>query len=538
MDDVGADNLNYRNFSEIDYLLGSNLAETSLGLSKAMQRLPLFDLSKRHIPYLLLIHKVFYNIDFPEEDKKEAINKLLAGLYREVIHKNSRKQLSDFFPSYFVYRLLLDLYIAGYKIERVVRGVKDESDAIEEIIKYGDFSAGGFPQFLWIDLAKYKHLGKYRGEVLHTIALKTLFAGNIVDFYSLLDLMKEYKLSSPSFIGAIANLVYRNEIDQAIKIAESESGMDRVSTCFLELGITLAKTGKIDVLNNLKLSISKPELRIGILDGLMNYHFDRKEFDIAEALLDEAFSCLIKIKANYIRILRFIRILVFIRRTGDSSRLESCKNEILLLEPKIQKNQKNTVRVYFCHTLIQDGLIEQAMEYARQWHFQDRGKDDFASHFYLEIFLQVMVKYELDYCDFKVRRDRILSKERSNENARHYYKTVLEIANLIQQSEYRDDSLHEIADRMVKQGFYNEALKVKDSIKENSYQSHFNSSIPMHAVANGDVNKALLFAEMIGTEKIRLAVQLCMSPHLEKLNHKKEAAKFIREWANYTFKNS
>jgi hypothetical protein len=537
MHDV-ADHNDYRNFSEIDYLLGSNLAETPLGLSKAMQRLTLFDLPKRHIPYLLLIHKVFYNVDFPEADKKEAINKLLAGLYREVIHKNSRKQLSDFFPSYFVYRLLLDLYIAGYRIDRVVRGVKDESDAIEEIIKYGDFSAGGFPQFLWTDLAKYKHLGKYRGEVLHAIALKTLFAGNIDGFYSLLDLMKEYKLNSISFIGAIANLVYRNEIDQAIKIAESEPRIDLLSSCFLELGITLAKTGKIDVLNNLKLSISKPELRIGILDGLMNYHFDRNEFDIAEALLDEAVSCLIKIKSNYIRILRFIRILVFIRRTGNTSRFESCINEILLLELKIHKNKKNTVRVYFCRTLIQEGLIEKAMVYARQWHVQDRGKDDFASHFYLEIFLQVIVKYELDSCDFKVRRDRILSKRKSNENAGHYYKTALEIVNLIQQSEYRDDSLHVIADRMAINGFYNEALKVRDSFTENSYQAEINSSLPMIAISNGDVSEALHFAEMIGDEKIRLAIQLCMTPHLEKLNHKKEAAKFIRDWANYTFKNS
>ena len=535
---VDTDNNDYRNFSEIDYLLGSNLAETPLGLSKAMQRLPLFDLSKRHIPYLLLIHKVFYNNDFPQADKKEAIDKLLAGLYREVIHKNSRKQLSDFFPSYFVYRLLVDLYIAGYKIERVLRGVKDESDAIDEIQKYGDFSAGGFPQFLWTDLAKYKHLGKYRGEVLHAIALKTLFAGNVNGFYSLLDLMKEYKLNSISFIGAIANLVFRNEVDQAVKIAESEPRKDWKSACFMDLGISLAEIGKIDVLNNLKQSTPEPEFRIGILCGLMNYHFDQNEFDMADILLDETFSCLYKIKAKYIRILRLIWILAFIRRTGDSSRFESCINEILLLEQKIQGKLKAPVRIYFCRTLIQNGLIDQAMEYARQWHFRDKGKDDFVRHFYLEIFLQVMVKYELDSCDFKIRRDRILSNGKSNENAGHYYKIVLEIANLIQQSEYRDDSLHVIADRMAKQGFYNEALKVRDSFTENSYQSQINSSMPMHAIAKGDVDEALHFAEMIGEVKSRLAVQLCMTSHLEKLNHKKEAAKFIREWANYTFQYS
>jgi hypothetical protein len=528
----------YRNFSEIDYLLGSNLAETPVGLIKAMQRLPLFDLPKRHIPYLLLIHKVFYNNDFPQADKNEAINKLLAGLYREVIHKNSRKQLSDFFPSYFVYRLLVDLYIAGYKIERVVRGVKDESDAIDEIQRYGDFSAGGFPQFLWTDLAKYKHLGKYRGEVLHAIALKTLFAGNINGFYSLLSLIKGYKLNSISFIGAIANLVYRNEVDQAIKIAKSEPRKDWKSACFMDLGISLAETSKIDILYNLKHSTSEPEFRIGILCGLMNYHFNRKEFEIADSLLDEAFSCLYKIKANYIRILRLVWILAFIRRTGDSSRFESCINVILLLEQKIHGNQKAPVRIYFCRTLIQNGLIDQAMEYARQWHFQDKGKDDFASHFYLEIFLQVMVKYELDSCDFKIRRDRILSKGKSNENAGHYYKIVLEIANLIQQSEYRDDSLNVIADRMEINGLYNEALKVRASFTENIYQSLIKSSLPMHAIANGDVDEALLYVKTIGVEKTRLAVQLCMTPHLEKLNHKNEAATFIRDWANYTFKNS
>lgn len=528
----------YRNFSEIEYLLSSNLSDTHWGVTRLIQRMQLFDISKRHIPYLLLIHKVLYNIDISENDKKKAINSLLAGLYREVIHKNSRKQLSDFFPSYFIYRLLVDLYIAGYKIERVVRGVKDESDAIDEIQKYGDFSAGGFPQFLWTDLAKYMHLGKYRGEVLHAIALKTLFAGNINGFYSLLSLMKEYKLNSISFIGAIANLVYRNEIDQAIKISESEPRKDWKCACYMDLGISLAETGKIVVLNNLKQFTFEPEFRIGILCGLMNYHSDRNEFDMADKLLDEAFSCLYKIKVNYIRVLRLIWISAFIYRTGDSSRFESCINEILLLEQKIQGNQKAHFRMYFCRTLIQNGLIEQAMEYARQWHFHDKGKDDFASHLNLEIFLQVMVKYELDSCDFKIRRDRILSKGKSKENAGHYYKIVLEIANLIQQSEYRDDSLKVIADRMAINGFYNEALKVRNSFTESIYQSLVNSSLPMHAIANGDVDEALLYAENIGVEKTRLAVQLCMTHHLEKLNHKKETATFILEWANYTFKNS
>ncbi|MEI6059436.1 MAG: hypothetical protein WCR72_01955 [Bacteroidota bacterium] len=531
-------NNDYRNFSEIDYLLGSNLAGTPSGLNKAMQRLQLFDLSKRHIPYLLLIHKVLYNIDFPEADKKEAINKLLAGLYREVIHKNSRKQLTDFFPSYFVYRLLVDLYIAGYKIERVLRGVKDESDAIGEIIKYGDFSSEGFPRFLWSDLAKYKHLGKYRGEVLHTIALKSLFAGNMGGFYFLLDLIKEYRLNPPSLIGAVAALIYRDEIDQALKITESEPKKDMKSACYMDLSNSLAQTGKIDMLLKLKHSTSEPEFLIGILCGLMNYHFKRNELALADKLLEEAFACLDKIKSNFIRTLRLVRILAFIDLTGDSAGFERCIKEILLLEQKINGNQKDIVRRYFCRTLIQGGHIEQAKEYANQWHLLNPGKAYVSNPFSLEIFFQVMMEEELTTCDLTIRCDRLLSNEKFTENAGHYYKSVLEIVNLIQEDDFRGDSLLLVADRMAVHGFYNQAIKVRDSIKKKSHQSQINSSMPMHAIANGDISEALYFAEMLNDEKTRLAVQLCMTPHLEKLNHTKEASVFIREWADYTFKNT
>ncbi|MEI6749167.1 MAG: hypothetical protein WCM93_08405 [Bacteroidota bacterium] len=534
-------NNDYRSFSEIDYLLGSNLAETPLGLSKAMQRLPLFDLSKRHIPYLLLIHKVFYNIDFPEADKKEAINKMLAGLYRDVIHKNSRKQLTDFFPSYFVYRLLLDLHIAGYKSNQFIRGLKDkpedETEPISELLKYGDYSDKGFPQSLWMSVEKYKHLGKFHDKLFSLIAVLSLYADNFNGFYNLLGYIKDGGVKAFCLLDAVVFHVFRNETDQALKIAESEQKIDWKSVYYMNMGIALSETGKIDLLNDLRLTNTAPELQIGIICGMLNYHSFRNEISIVDSLLNEAFVILHQIKDTFIRVARLLWFIGFLHKTGKTAKFESCIKEILRLEQQFNKEKKDIIRRNFCSRLFRIGLIDLAKEFAQKWHFPDNGKTEFGSHYNTDFFFQAMVEEELDICDFTIHCDRLLPTINKAASAEYYFKSTLEIAAAIQEDMYRDSSLQRIAGRMAKHGFYNEAIRIRDSIKTTAYQSQIDSSIPMYAIANGDVAEALLYVEIIADEKTRLAVQLCMAPHLEKLKYTVVAAKFIREWANYIFQN-
>ena len=79
--------LNNKDFSEIDYFFSSNLATSSWGVDRLLQRVILFDPLKRHIPYLLLIHIIFYNTDLEHSLKKEILNKLIDELYKKIIKK-------------------------------------------------------------------------------------------------------------------------------------------------------------------------------------------------------------------------------------------------------------------------------------------------------------------------------------------------------------------------------------------------------------------------------------------------------------------
>ena len=59
--------------------------------------------------------------------------------------------------------------------------------------------------------------------------------------------------------------------------------------------------------------------------------------------------------------------------------------------------------------------------------------------------------------------------------------------------------------------------------------------MPFHV---GDVNEATTFANLIKDEKQKLAIRLCMSPYLEKMNQHQLAREFIRDWAVNLFQGA
>ena len=528
----------YRNYSEIDYILGSDLHETPWGIGRLMQRFPLFDLSKRHIPYLLLIHKVFFNVNFPKEDRNEVLNSLLDGLYREVLRKNKRNQLIDFFPKYFVIRLLFDLYRADYRIDKLVRGLDNEHGPVMDILKYGDCSADGFPQSFWMFLEKCVFIGKSRDIFLSEIARSCLSVHNFNGFYHILESIKDKPLVSHFYGSAAIIHVERNEIGKALKIAESERNKAIKSAIYLDIALSLSRAGKLDVLRELKHTTSAPELLFGIVFGMMDYHSRRNEHLIVYKLLDEAFVFLGKIKDYYIRILYLIWIMEFTYKIGNSAKFENSKEDILLIDNWLTDKERNNTRHFFCRKLISIGQYDEAKSYILKWFVPDEAQGNFWQQQILHTTFQVMVEQELNIIDMNIRHDRIFQPEVPSKSIVNYFKPALEIAGMIMGDIFKEESMQIIAGRMAKQGFYEEAFKIRDSIKESSFQTLIESSIPMYALANCNVAEALHSVEMISDEKTRLSVQLCMAPHLEKLQHPMEATRFIREWSNYIFQNS
>ena len=116
--------LNPNSFSEIDYFFSSKLAETAWGIERLMQRIILFENSKRHIPYLLLIHMALYNPELTSSSKNEILENLVEELYNRLIKKSQRNPLIDFISPYFVFEILFDLFILGINVKGLIKGLK------------------------------------------------------------------------------------------------------------------------------------------------------------------------------------------------------------------------------------------------------------------------------------------------------------------------------------------------------------------------------------------------------------------------------
>ena len=539
MTDVVEYNLNYRNFSEIDYLLGSNLSDTPWGVSRLIQRLPLFDLSKRHIPYLLLIHKVFYNNNFPLSDKKDTINTLLNDLYRNVIKKNERNQILDFFPEYYVYYLLLDLYIAGYKIDRIFKGHKYHYGPAYDLMEYSDFSSAGFPESFKAFTDKYVYLGQGRERFLTEMARAALHANNLPGFYAILGFIRDKDMKAYCLTEAAMVDVERNEIGHALKIAESARDLRWKSECYTEIAYSLSSLGKIELLLEIRKTITVPEALIGIVCGLMDYYTRQNNYPMVEKLFEEALVFLDKIKDYFIKSTQLCLLMRIAHKNGDYSKVERCLNDILRYDSWISNDEdRGSTRIYFCRVLILIDKSEQAMELSRKWHMKGEKMNEYWQNHNLNTQFNVMVLRQLDTIDANIHLDSFHQTNMTLEKAAEYYRNVFKIADMMEDFIYKEDSLHLIALNMAKHGFYTDALKIRDTITGEGYHTSIDSKLPMYALVKGDVTDALHYAGLISDQKTKLSVQLCMAPHLEKLSIKQDSTSILREWANYIFQFS
>jgi hypothetical protein len=208
------------------------------------------------------------------------------------------------------------------------------------------------------------------------------------------------------------------------------------------------------------------------------------------------------------------------------------------MESFLKQDEKQIAKKFFYHHLIAVGQTELVKQDSYNWFVKGDPKDADWQEDNRDVFFQIMVEEELDSIDLELLRHRVIAKNIESIDPTKLYHCVMHIAAMVQEEFSRDFSLEIIAKRMAKHGFYEEAIKVRSMIKEVEYHNTISFSLPMAAIANGSIVDALKYAASIPDEKQRLSVQLCMTPHLEKMNQTDVASTFIREWANYIFQYS
>lgn len=530
----------YRNYSEIDYLLGSELAVTPWNIDRFLQRIPLFDVTKRHIPYLFLLHLVFYNERFEANSRKDNVKKIISSLEKEVIRKNSWNQLFDFLPPYYVARLLFDLHFAGYNTKRLTRNLNEQPGEMPlmDLLRYGDCSVEDFPATLLTFWDQFTSFGESRDNFLFEIAKASVIAQNFKGFYHILGSMKDKSLKSVALNYAAAVYIERNEIGPALKIAEAEKNLFAKSGIYTDISLTLAHAGKIEILKELKRDTSTPEIMIGIMCGMMDYYLSHGETRMVRLLLDEAHVFL-----NQVRKLRHktrfqTMLMEFAFTVGYAESFEkSLENVLDNINNRLKDKEKDSARMDLLRSLISFGRFSQARELSHNWHFPTETKDTYWSNHNMNTEFQVMAERTLNAIDTNIRHAKIFPVQNPDCQQEEYFKLVLDIANMITDEQYKEYILCTIALRMANQGFYDEALQIGNSIKQQSYIAWIETSLPLYALSNANVPEAIQLAGHIWEAKSRLAVQLCLCPQLEKKQHSNESRQFMKEWAVNFFQN-
>ena len=530
----------YRNYSEIDYLLGSELADTPWGVDRFMQRLPLFDKPKQHIPYLMLLHLVFYNPDFPSDQKSKVIKQLLIHLHKDVIRGSKRNQLFDFFPPYYCLRLLLDIYLSGYNIKPLLKNMEIEqgSDPFGKLLEYGDCSVPGFPEALFFLMKELDPHWKKRDKFLLEIGTACLRAHNFTGFHHIYKNMKVDGLKKVALNHEIMAYVERNEIDKALKLIHSMRPAEHYAMMYFDMSFLLAKQGKIDIIREIRRNVALPEQVLGALCGMMAYHILNRDLLSARKILEEAFQVLNLIEDRFIHTLRLILVLDFAFQTGDIPIAEkSLEEAIFAIEHLLKKNESTLAQSFLLRKLISHKRLEQAAKLNIKWNTPANDQSDFWSEHNMNVELQVVAEYELNAVTVYRRHDDLFIGS-VKKKAEEYYDTVFNVAGMIPGEDYRAESLFVIAKHIAKSGLYRLAIETKTDIPVDGYSDPFNTALPLYALTRGDLNEALEFTHLIKAENDKLAVLLCMSPHLEKNNQSILARQFIRDWAIHKFQNS
>ncbi len=541
MPDLEYNHAEYRHYSEIEYLLKIVSIGTPMEIERLQQRLSLFDQSHRHIPYLLLLHIVYYEADFNLTQKKKTIENLITQLSADIIQGSPRNQVMDFIPPYYCLQLLVDLHISGYDIERLIVNLEIDpgSDLIVNFLEYGDCSVEGFPEALLFFARKLDPVWKEKDLYLLEIAVACLGVYNFKGFHHINKNISKAEIKRIALNQAVMAYVEKGEMEEAFMIINSfKPSVNNVM--YLDMSIVLAKQGKIDLIRQIRQNVSSPEQLIGVLCGLIAYHFYNEDISAAREFLKEAYQILGKIRNRFVRTMRNIDLIDFTFLTGDTRKADI---EIEQIIPFIEclpdkRHEKTVARRILLIQLIKHNRSVLAKRLNIQWNKTDADEEaPYLMQHNMDADLQLVLEHELRVVSTSRRQD-MLSGYISKYDPVKYYNTAFKIAELKGSDEEKSESLLVIAKHQARSGLYNLATETKVRMPVDSYHEPIEVTMPLYAISHGNIIEAKGFAQLIRDEKQRLAIQLCMSPFLEKSNHRQIANEFIRDWAVNLFQGA
>ncbi len=510
------------------------MTSTAGDVERVRHRLSLFDKSIRHIPYFLLLHMVYYEADFKAAQKKKIIRNLLLQFYSDIIQGSPRNQLLDFIPAYYCLQLLIDLHLSGYNIEPLIVNMEIEpgSEMIVHFLEHGDCSTAGFAEALMFIAGKLDPVWKEKDLYLLEIANACVRVYNFTAFDHIYQSIGKVEIKQIALNQAVMAYVERGRIQEAFKIIHSLKP-SKNNVMYLDMSVILAKQGKIELICKIMQDVSAPEQVAGVNCGLMAYHLYNDDSPAARAILEKAFHLSGRIRNRFVRIMRRLNLIDFAFLTGDTMKADSeIEQTISDIEHLLTKeNEKIAARRILLIMLIKHNRSDRAKQLNIEWNKTDQDEEaPYLMQHSMDADLQLALEHELRLVTASRRQDSLPGFVRKEDPAR-YYNTAFKIAELIESDTERPESLLAIAKHQAGSGLYDLASETKARMPVDSYHEPVEVTMPLYAISHGDVKEATAFANQIRDEKQRLAIRLCMSPFLEKNNHRKLANEFIREWA-------
>lgn len=524
----------FRNYSEIEHFLTSDLRHSQRGIESLLLRITLFTHEKQHIPYLLLIHQIFYDPNQGEDYKRKNINNLIADLHQNIIKKEGRNPLFDFMPPYYVILLISDLRMNGYNIDPLIWKLspKPGENPVLTLQLFGDYSAKGFPENL---LYLFKHLtgGKIGEGIISKMAISAVLSNNLRGFDHLIREIKNDEYQILPLIYAAVRYIDRGEVSSALKIGETLKQVEDQCAFYLRVSKALADNKNISVLNDLNLSHERPEITISIMIGLISYYMSSGENpDTVSRIFDEANQKLLLIEDEYIRSLQTIEIMDLSLKLGKHETFGSLFNGLIFrLKQDYSEDSLVTLKIHLLQVLVNNDQKDKALEMNELLESDSNNK---------VLNIEISILQMLRRIDDNMSRQDILFNKPGTDVYNANYKPVFTALDLLnkylpataQQSHYF------VCQNMAKNEFYNQAIEFRYSMEEDFNTRRIDANIPLYAVSNGNIDEAKRFLKNIEDYRTRLDIMLCLTPYLEKAHRHEEAFEKIRNWAVNTFETA
>ena len=530
MDENNSTQTNPTSFSEIDYFFSSNLTETTWGIERLSKRIALFDISKRHIPYVILIYMTLYNLEISESDKKQTLEKLVNELYVNQIKNAKRNPLADFISPFFVLELLFDLNILGIDVKYLIKNLNVYAikHAVAEFEKYGDFSRKGFPEALAFFTEKLIADNSLNKRYMR-MAGKAFRAKNFEGFRLFLGKVKGNEFRGWVLSGLAIEFIEKKDIRQALKIVDSIKEFRERVFGYDQISYYLLQTKQESVVDELILSAIVPEIKnVMIINKAVNC-FESGKIEKAQRVWEEAREIISQFSDHYLRAICWTNLISLDVKLERPDLAESDIDNVLY-EIRYHLKNRDAEQAHFglLIMLAKNNQTNKVKEFVEKYY---ANKTENPDRYNVNIEYSLIIDNLLNSIEWKMYDNRF----RNQTQVPVIYQSIMGVISLIDSDAILQESYQKIALSYLKHRFHKEALEVQSQITDETYSIDCQLAVPFYYILNGEKEDAVKQAKLIKNEKSRHELLLSLSPSLARLKFNKESNVFVRNWANYAF---